>query len=352
MASLIARSQDVFASLRRTQTQTQTWQSIPADHLDGRGLPDAPLKADAQYFHVRINEMYLHYQRQWFSRYDPMALTVTEFSYAGQRAVVPFVVGPAMMQKSASQIPNGMVFSNTCVAGPHPYRGGSVAIAVILCQIQCQNYARKLLDIIEAAAGALDFAVALGAYMKVANVVLDGVEALMGSGGSVSALVGRRDELSPVKPGYFALISVPDSQFTGTLWVRNNQLLQGKSLEEATPFRDADYILYSILPTERDDVTTLPFHPSWQRVLQEADKSSTDSVWKSTKANMAALLGMLDTSPDLTSMHATQLGSQYIETMKTLHERAVRLSHLGPDTEQKPSELDRIREKALSVLEM
>jgi hypothetical protein len=351
MPSLSERSQAIWNRLRQSPTEEPGWVRIPQDHVDD---PDdlGSLQANRHYFELRINEMCLTYERRWFIEYDPMVLVVSEFSYAGQPTVVPFVVGPEMIEKLGSEIPEGMVFANTRVAGPHPYRGGDIAVTVILYRTERENYARKMMRLVEKAATVLDLIAPVSTYIKVAGVVLDGVETLTGADGMVDPLFGRRDAFKPVEPGYFVLSNAPLSS-TDNLWVRDKRLVQGTSLKEATPFCGADYVLYSVARTQRDDVSRLPFYQVWQRVVQEANKSSKFDIWESTKANMAALLGMIDTSPDLTETHALQLGDDWIATTKRLHNRAVKLSNLSEGRQPaSPSDLDRIRDKAVTVLNM
>jgi hypothetical protein len=351
MTFLLEGARNLLARLRQSPSQPPGWFPIPHDHVqDAAGMP---LEAEQHYFEVRINEMYLSYARQWFDAYDPMVLAVSEFTYNGQPAVVPFVVGPAMLKKLGSELPQGMIFADTCVAGPHPYREDGIAVTVVLYRVSRENYVRKLLRIIESAATALDFANALSAYMKVADVVLDGIEALTGTDGSADPIIGIHKAFDSTETGYFALIdTVQSSPEVGKLWVRDQRLVYGQSLVDAAPFREAEYVLFSVAAVARKDVSKLPFYQTWQQVVQEANKSSKQDIWESAKVNMAALLGMLDTSPDLTAPHATALGDEWIATMNRMHQRAVGLSNLGPQEEAEASDLDHIRSKALAVLNM
>jgi hypothetical protein len=355
------RAKWIWERVEQSPTEEPRWVPIPQERVDKRDNLGAALRANEQYFEIRINEIFLSYKRKWFTTYDPMVLVVSEFSYAGQKTVAPFVVGPTMVEKFGSEVsnnkaPQGMVFADTCVAGPHPYRGGDIAVTVILYRTQRQDSARKLLALVENAATVLDFVVPVGTYAKMAGLVLDGVETLTGTGGPMDPLIGRRDAFKPVKPGYFVLTNAPASSLND-LWVRNKQLVQGTSIKKAAPFRDvvqdADYVLYSVTTTQRDDVSTLPFYQAWERVREEANKSSTKPIWENTKANMAALMGMIDTSPDLTETHASRLIDEWIAKMKRRHDRAVALADMGEA--QQPaaaSDLDHIRAKAVSVLEM
>ncbi|VVB92341.1 Uncharacterised protein [uncultured archaeon] len=356
MKSLTERWVNIWNSIRQSKAQMPTRVAIPTDHIDeGERLRKA-FKPNENYFEVRVNEMYLAYSREWFNKFDPMVFVVSEFVYGKDVETVPFVVGPIMMEKYGIKIPKeGMIFSDTKVAGLHPYKGGQLALSVILYRVQRENYGRKLLQMVESAANVFDFGTSLTAYVKVAGVVLDGVQALLELDGTVP-IIGFRKEVSPAvevfEPSYYALIHMPEAQLNiNGLWVREHKLVYGRSLADAKPFRDADYVLYSINQTsERSDITTLPFYPLWERVTEEAQVAKANN-WDSAKTNMASLCQTMSLSPDLTSRHAEKLADEYIIKMKALHERAQMLAGLG-EPEAKPSELDGIRAKSLSILRL
>jgi len=128
MRSLIERSQAIWESLRQSPAQTPSWVLIPQERVDEPDNIDAALQANKHYFEIRMNEIYLTYQRQWFTQYDPMVLAISEFSYAGQRTAVPFVVGPTMMEKFGSEAPAGTL--GVCVLLVEHHYAGRDARAV------------------------------------------------------------------------------------------------------------------------------------------------------------------------------------------------------------------------------
>lgn len=357
MKSLVERCGDIWESIRESPAQIPTRVVIPVEHIDkGEKVREAFQRND-HYFQIRINEMYLTASREWFSKYDPMVFVVSEFIYGKKMEAVPFVVGPMMMEQFGQKIPEGMIFSDTRVAGLHPYVGGRLILSVMLCRVQRKNYARTLLQLIENASRVLDFSTALSNYVKVSSVVLDGVEALLGLG-DIDPLIGLRKEFDPaadevLKPGYFALIDIPESKLNiQKLWVRERQLVYGKSLKDAKPFRDADYVLYSIAQTpERQDETTLSFYPLWEQVKEEATKPYEEN-WRNAKTLMSSLCQTMWLSPDLTESQASLLADEYTQKMVVWHERAVRQASLGQEEKSLPSELDKIRSKALAILDM
>ncbi len=354
MASLAERCQSVLKRIIQSPSQTPSRVIIPHNHVDvgAEGLPFQPLE---HYFQVRINEMHLTNKRQWFSLFDPLVFVVSEFTYDKKMETVPFVVGPTMMEQFGKQIPTGMIFSDTRVAGLHPYRGGRINLSIVLCQLQRKNYAMELLHIVESLATVLDFSTVLSSYMKVAEVMLDGVESLLGLGSTVP-LIALRKEFDPdagdrLEPTYFALIDMPASQLDPkALWVRDHQLFYGSSSAASTPFRSSDFVLYSIVQSsDRSDVTTLPFYPLYEQVIQEAMKPD-DVSWKSTKANMVALSQKMTLSPDLTPTQANKLSEQYVAEMVQKHNKAVDWSTLGPA--KATSEIDKKLRQAVSILDL
>ncbi len=355
--SILEQARSIWNKIKQTPVQLPSKVNILADHISNKNENlGAVFREDEHYFQVRINEMYLTYQRQWFSTYDPMVFIVSEFQYDGKIEAVPFTVGPMMMEKYGQKIPTGMIFSNTRVAGLHPWRGGSLTLSVILMRVKRDDYPKKLLRVVESAASAVDFGTALTSYVKIAGVIFDGVEALLGAE-DTTPLIGFRktidqDAGDKLEPGYLALIDIPEDQLDlNKLWVRDHQLLFGDGLAGAQPFRKADYVLYSISQTsQRSDEETLPFYPLWKRVVEEASRPKPDN-WDSAKSNMLSLYQTMMLSPDLTKNQAFGLTEKYTIEMKKIHEKVVGLSTLGEEKAE-PSAFDRIRKQSLDILKM
>jgi hypothetical protein len=132
------------------------------------------------------------------------------------------------------------------------------------------------------------------------------------------------------EPQYFVLINTNDSAIDRRkIWVRSGQLYYGETIDVAQPFRDADFVLYSIASyREREDVTTLPFYGLRGQVMSAAMSPEEDS-WKRAKAHMVALYQALVLSPDLIPSQADALCTQYQSRMMSCRERALKLGHLA-----------------------
>jgi hypothetical protein len=319
--------------LRESPTKQPHWLEFSADE-DG-------LRRGEDYFQVRVNRIYLSRERQWFSRYAPVVLAAAEFSYGAESAVVPSVIGPALVEKLGGPVPAGTVVAGTRVAGPYPFTG-DLAISVVLYRVEQERLLEPLLEAIQGVAGAVDLATGLAPYAKIARVVLTGVETLAGGD---RPLMGRRDDFAKVRPGSFALVD-PDAKIDeGSLGLKNGDLVWTK---DGRAFRDADYVLYGVERVTADEVNVkrLPLHALWDSVVQDAACSASDDAWQSTKVKMSALVALLYSSPDLVWSHAEQLHEEWESAMVRLHEKAVRLSTLASSS-GRPAEA---RKRALAVL--
>lgn len=339
--------------VQHSPTTQPTHYPIPTEHLDKQ--LGQPFKRDKHYFFVEINRIFLQYDRQFWTTYAPMALVVSEFQYDGQDTVVPFVVGPSMLEKDQIELPNGFMFKDTKVAGIHPYKGDDFKLTVILYRVKRTDIAKKLLKVVENMASVLDFSQTLSTYLKIANVLVDTVGEVIGSDATNQPLIGLRQELragGSFAPGYYALIDSPQTQIDQSkLWVRNNELLYGDT-DMAPKFTDANYVLYSINQTiERDDYDKLsPIGGMWKQVKAEATGTKPET-WENAKVAMSSLYTAIVISPDLTEDHALKLDDELVERMRRIHERALGNLSLGEATVE-ADPLEKTRRKALDILKL
>ena len=324
-------------------------------------------KRDKHYFVIKINRIFLKYNRDFWTTYAPMALVVSEFQYDGQEnTVVPFIVGPSLLEKDKIELPSGFIFKDTKVAGIHPYKGDDFKLTIILYRVKRTDIAKKLLKVVENMASVLDFSQTLGTYLKIANVLVDTVGEVIGTDDDNQPLIGLRQEFSSdggFLPGYYALIDSHQAQVDQKkLWVKDNELLYGDK-DNAQKFTDANYVLYSISQvTERNDYEKLSFYGQWKTALAEAHTANPEK-WLSAKANWATLYQMMSLSPDLISSQAEALADDIWQQMETKHNNVKsKIATMGSgDAEVKSREemgelrgisehLDSVRSKSVSVL--
>ncbi len=312
---------------------------IEEDHVDGESLDPGPIKDGDHYFAVHLNEMFLDVQRKWFATYDPMVLSIAEFMYDNNMTTVPYLVGPQMLEQHKEQVPEGMIFTNTRTAGIHPYKGGKFTLTMVLNRIKREDYARKILQLVEGFGNTMDFANTLSAYTKLSGAILDGVECLLGLD-DCKPLVGWRFEFDPdfddeFKARYFALVDAPEKIIDqNKLFVKKKALYYGDDLATAKPFREASYVLYSLKKTgTRSDEEMLSFYPTYKNLIEKTCLPDEDGKnWKTAKAMMLTLYNQMLFHPDLTPKHADELLTEYVEEMKKVRQRVLALGELDVTT--------------------
>ena len=312
---------DFWNKIKQSPSFRPTRLYIKPEQTDKDDAFFSSLIPNQHYFSVRINEVFLSYKREWLATYDPLVFTVAEFNYDGKKVTVPFAVGSSLMQGKMEKVPEGMVFQDTRVAGLHPYAGGPMALSIVLCRVQQTNYLRKMVEIIESASATYTaaFATVLTDYVKIAGVVLKGIEGLMGME-ETQPLVGFRKEFDvdagdEFKAGYYILLNSdkPDID-QSKLWVIGNSLRYGDNAATAKEFREDDYVLYSITASSsRFDEKALPFYEVWKSVASYATQlpQIDEKNWEIIRAKMFGLQDALRLSPDLTPKQATALFLQY-----------------------------------------
>jgi len=350
--------QQLWDRIKGTPAERRACVAIARDHCDDGAALGRRFAPDAHYFAVRLNEMYLAREREWATRYDPLVTVVSEFIYGSEEVKLPTAVGPSLLQQDGgAATPAGrMSLRNTRVAGLHPFRGGRLALTVILFKVERTNHARDLLDLVGLGAKALDFSSALAPYLKIAGTLLGGVESMLKLNGT-QAVLGQRierdtDAAAGIEPGYHALIDLPaDDVKSERLWVKEGQLHEGASMERATPFERGDFVLYSVVRDDRrSDLALLPATSGWTRVKREAQTSVPDA-WTNAKVNLAGLIQTARESADLTPAQAEELVAGWKTEAVRLHEDAVNFARLGPDDDKaQRRRAAAVRDEALAVL--
>lgn len=314
-----------WASIWRGRAEPPTALAISADHVLGVTAPPAKLVPRKSYFHMTVNELFLLDARKGTQLLAPMVVAVSEFMYEGKPVTVPYVVGPGKLKAVTGVEARSMLYNDTRVAGLHPYTGGVVSLAVILCQVPVDNVADRFLKVLESISGAFGLVTPLGPYLKMGDTLINGVNDLLGLG-TTKPLVGWQqnfdyDGEQSFAPGYFVLINGADVG-ADSLWVENGRLHHGTRATHV-PFRQADYVLFSVgQPSngKRSDLEHLDWYPLWERVLKDALSSTPDAL-KSMQANYTALAQSILLSPDLTEPQANELVEEYFNRAQAERDR-------------------------------
>lgn len=293
---------------------------------------DTWIKRDETYFTLRVNEMHLGTNRQWYSVYDPLVLVVVEFNHGNQRVTIPSVIGPNLIRKqSAGQIARyGTVLLDTCVTGPHPYRGGDIDISVSFYQVERKNYAKTLLSVVERLSNALGAVGQIAMMAKTGAALLEGVEGLLGLEKTVM-LAGQRvslgtSPLDPLKTGFYAMVTPPVPPLPNRLFVRDRRLYirSGDEANEETRYGESDFVLLGISGSiTRGDDSLFPFHRQKLDALMSL-WDRTDGV-ELAKASLIAAYQQLRKSPDVTQREANALFDSWLTEFEAERERVKKM---------------------------
>jgi hypothetical protein len=236
---------------------------IPPLRCAPAGSSGVDVQKDKCYLTLAINELFLSNARKWFVDYQPMVVFATTFVHGNATVTVPAVVGPSLLARPGQQLPQGLLLNDIEVAGPIPYRGGTLTISLLLYRLRHTNHARDLLQLVEGVSKAIGPTADLSMLLKVGGTLLDGLGSLLGLA-DTEAVMGQRFTLSPVGPGgmktfYAALIGTGGGSVLPDDLSVDQGRLRSSNGSNVAQFTSADYVLYSLsAPVRRTDESTLP----------------------------------------------------------------------------------------------
>jgi hypothetical protein len=356
MSTPFASLLGLWNELRAGHHPLPTVTAIPPENCRPGAAAGSPITRDQMYFTIRINEMHLADNRQWFTIYDPLIVVVAEFNHGGERIVVPTVIGPNLIRKqdAADQPRHGVVLLDTRVTGPHPYRGGDVDLSVAFYQVRRADHVRSLLKVVDGLSAALGAPGELPLVAKAGGALLEGVEGLLGLEETVY-LAGHRisianTPLDPFSAGFSALVAPPAPNDLSALRVEDRRLCIAATDGTTSPYRQSDFVLLSIAASEaRGDENLLPFY----RLKTEGLAALWDGEdgLKRGKANLIAAYQEMRRSPDVTAAEAGRLFAQWLEEFAAEKDRVERV-HSMPAVERKvePNPLARDLDDAMRRL--
>jgi hypothetical protein len=274
----------------------------------------AEIKAESSYFQVRMAEMFLRDRNEFLRGFIPLSVVVCKFKYAGEQKEVPFFVGNQLLDSVGAYVKDEPVeFSNTRVVGPVPYMGDDVGLFVGLFRVEVNNLAEKLFGFMEKIISAFDFS-KLTSYLKIADLVSDGLTELMGLK-QIEMRLGRMDTFaggSRFKSGYLAFINCDENiieEGNEPLWVHDGTLMIGSGRDVLRKYSSNDYCLVRVEElSERPDLDSLPFHREWEKTVRSIWEGNGDMA----KINYLSLMRKIAVSPDLTPSHRSILMQAYL----------------------------------------
>jgi len=293
--------------LIRRQSSPPAAFTIADDHLLDGWAEDAPrfLQPQASYFEIRLKQMLLRNQREYWREFRPFSTFVAGFVHNGQAREMPFILGPQRLGEHAAALGGDAVeYRNLRIAGPFPYEGDDLQLFSALSRLEANNWAVQALGLLETVARAFD-ASKVTRYLAVAAPLVAGLESFLGMEKVELRLGMQQVYEQPVGRGglrpnalrarHELLLNLPDHALDAAarrrFWVREGRLFHGAAAETAQPYREADFLLFEIRPLRaRGDYTTFDFHAvNWQDTLKALWDGSEELARQKLRLTAAAL---------------------------------------------------------------
>jgi len=283
--------------------------------LDANENLNGKFEMDKHYFEIRIVKHFLKDRREYWNDYTPMTAVLSEFSYAGSKHTIPFVVGPKLLSKLEQVNDNHeVVYNNTRVVGPSPYRGDQVVLFTGLFRMRTKNWAVQALDFLQTVAGTFD-ASKLSEYLDITSPILEGLESFLGME-DMELRMGQRTEYSDAsldtpyhfRPGYWVMIRSADAVDKSQIYVKDNGLFIKNGAGDLVPYKEDDYIIYSIEKLmNRTDFSEFDFHKKLKKIKE--------LIWRGVpnkaKDVFLSLLYDISVSEDFTQVQKNKLQVVY-----------------------------------------
>ncbi len=294
--------------LIRQQNSPPATFTIAEDHLlDGweEGV-ERFLQPQESYFEIRLKQMYLRYQREFWREFRPFSTFVTGFVYGGKVREVPFVVGPELLGQQAVALGGDAIeYRNLRIAGPFPYEGDDLQLFSALSRLTASDWAVQSLSLLETVAKAFDVS-KISRYVEIAAPLVKGIESFLGMQDVELRMGMQQVYQQPVGRGglrpnalrarHEVLLNLPDHKLDNVtrqkFWLKDGELFFGDRPEAAQPYREADFLLFEIRPLrERGDYTTFDFHTlNWQDTLKAVWDGSEELARQKLRLTAGALV--------------------------------------------------------------
>lgn len=323
--------------------------AVPIDptHVDRR-IDNAAIAAGRHYVRLRLAEMFLKKDVQWFKSIYPAVHSLVRFDFGNQPIEIPNIADSTRVGMQESKQGGGdMIARNFMLTPTVPFNGGIISINAGLVAIEGQNHLKNFLNVLGNFAVLLNVT-QLSTVLNVAQPLALGIQELL-SGGNGRLHLGVHNSFAAgeLRAGYIAAIRASAADINASdLWVVNDGLCEGSGLaaNHHAPFVRHDHMLFRVeVFEERDDWESLT---SIQEPFQESLKALRDPATTEQAANhlRTALLRAMQ-APELTKADRRRV----VESLKEQFQQSkddLAFSNLAGGA---PPTLKRVMRNAMSV---
>ena len=313
---------------------------IPSTQIDNPPKTQT-LQAGVHYFRLRLASMYLRKSTKWFTAWYPVVQSTVRFDFGDQSIEIPNVVDESRL--TMQQTPGGDLIARNFVLTPlMPFHGGSITLCAGLFALEDQNYVKSVLKIFGKFSSLLNVP-QLSLALTVAEPLAAGIQEFFVATNAGMHL-GLHDSFSEgqLENGFIAAIKCPSKSIdVNELFVVNDELYHGASLQQSQPFQQADYMLFRVeLLDKRDD---------WEGLNSIKDRfdEALNAIGDDSRAThfMRTALLRATLSPDLTEVDKRRVVERLIEK----YEAAKKVSQFRAATGREAESLDRIMRNPMNA---
>lgn len=333
MRDLITGIEQLLSRIPGSKSPTAALERIPDEQCSPEGSSGNVIDRDS-YFALRVNQLELAQDVEWYVKYDPMVVVIFSFNYGPQRLTVPCVIGPDFIKNQFKTAPPryGTILTDICVGGPHPYRGGGIDLSLCFYKVKRVNYADSLLKVAEGLSQSL-LAGQFGAWIGAGGTLMEALSGLLGLDETVY-IAGYRTSLGhhvhPLMSGYFCLTTPTAGLQMARCLVRNGRLFENDGAGAFSPYRGSDFVLLSVEGYKRrDDTNRFSFFESKTDALTAL--LDGEDGRKRAKVGLIAAYQQLRKSADFTVGDAACIYEEWISEFQRTERDALRLHHLSTD---------------------
>ncbi len=214
-------------------------------------LPGAPgpefdheeLVPDETYVEIWLESMHIINTRKFTTRFFPALTSEVAVTHRGRAPGRYFVVtSPASLRNVGRAGAGRVLIESTCLAGPLPYRGGSIGVDLGLLRLKATDLTEPYLGLLSEVAIAAGIAFAGPAAPFVAPIVA-GLTSLVRVATKDGLEIGLYRQFRKPRAGLFGIFGIPDSASNR----KRLSLDQDRKVRlDGQPVKGVPYILFSI----------------------------------------------------------------------------------------------------------
>jgi len=228
--------------------QHRFWQRLADEHVD-EGVAMPMRGADEAYVSLRLGEMYLARSRKLWRKYHPLLNGLLD--HRGNRHQV--IADASRFPPFATDQLDRVAVLKHRLAGPVPYAGDDLTLAVALLSVPGADAAQALLATLTDLAALPALATGLDSALKVARAVEQGVDRLLALD-QVQLQLGILDTWAAgegFRAGFYVGIAADENAIDGDrLWVQDGRLRHGEDPVTARAYGAHDYMVVQVEASE------------------------------------------------------------------------------------------------------